>query len=179
MRFQDSQSYLNLQIAYENELSAAARYRLAALQANAEGQQSVAGSFRSMSRNAMMHAALWQKRLLGAQPGTLQNLRDAAQGEFDQWTWDYSAFAATARQEGFADLAGLFDRLADIARYHNVCFCRLADAVAQGRLFSREEDAVWLCLACGYVHTDRTAPKKCPVCGRPQGWFEVMGEECE
>lgn len=180
MRFQDSQTHANLQTAYENELSAAARYRLAATQARQEGLVSVAGSFLIMSRNAMTHAALWQKELLGsATPGTLVNLRDAARGEFGQWTWKYTAFAQTARQEGYPELAQLFERLAEIACYHNVCFCRLADALAGERLLRREEDTVWLCLACGYVHTGLAAPDPCPVCARPKGWFEALEEPVE
>lgn len=180
MRFQNSQTHANLQTAYENELSAAARYRLAAIQARQEGQISVAGSFLTMSRHAMTHAALWQKQLLdGALPGALGNLRDAARGEFGQWTWKYPAFAQTARQEGYPELALLFERLAEIACYHNVCLCRLGDALAGERLFQREEDTVWLCLACGYVHTGLNAPGQCPVCAKPEGWFEAMEEPME
>lgn len=180
MRFQDSQTHANLQTAYENELSAAARYRLAAIQARQEGQISVSGSFLIMSRHAMTHAALWQKRLLnGTCPNTMQNLRDAAQGEFGQWTWKYTSFAKTARQEGYGELADLFERLAEIACYHNVCLCRLADDLAGERMYHREEDAVWLCLACGYAHTGPAAPSQCPVCAKPKGWFEAMGEGFE
>ncbi len=180
MRFQESQTFLNLQTAYQNELCAATRYRLAGLRAVAEGQQSIAGSFQRMSHNAMMHAAVWQRHLRsGTLPDILQDLQDAAQGEFDEWTWEYRDFGETARQEGFTELAALFDRLADIARYHNVCFCRLADRLAENRMFTREEDTVWICLACGYVHIDCCAPAACPVCKRPQGWFEVMEEERE
>ena len=175
MRFQDSETFENLQTVYQDELKAASRYRLYAMRAEEEGKQSVAQRFSKMSVCAMTHAAILLKKINGGMlPTTLHNLRDAAQGEFGEWTREYSAYAKTASQEGFHDLAHFFDRLADISRYHNVCFCRMADAMEEGCMYLREEDTVWTCLSCGYIHTDAMAPAQCPVCGRPQGWFEEI-----
>ena len=108
-------------------------------------------------------------------PGALGNLRDAA-GENLVRTWKYQPLR---RRPGRAIRAARFERLAEIACYHNVCLCRLADALAGERLFQREEDTVWLCLACGYVHTGLNAPGQCPVCAKPEGWFEAMEEPME
>ena len=37
------------------------------------------------------------------------NLADAAAGEHEEWTVMYKEFAETAREEGFVDIADLFD----------------------------------------------------------------------
>lgn len=175
MDFQNSQTFVSLQTAHRDELWAAAEYRMYALRAEEEGKKSVAAGFFRMADRAMTHAALCLKMKNGGSlPTTLENLRSAAKCEFGEWTHKYITYAQTAREEGFLELASLFERLADIARYHNVCFCGMADALEEERLFQREEDTVWMCLSCGYVHTHTSAPKKCPVCGKPQGWFEEM-----
>jgi rubrerythrin len=175
MDFFSSQTFANLQTAYQDELLAAAQYRLYALRAEEDGKKRVSIDFYRMADRAMTHAALCLKmQHEGQLPTTLENLRAAAKCEFGEWTHKYYTCAQTAREEGFIELATLFDRLADISRYHNVCFCSLADALNEERLFQREEDTVWMCLGCGYVHTHTSAPKECPVCGKPQGWFEDL-----
>ncbi len=175
MSFQNSQTFHNLLFAYEDELRTSARYRLYAARAEEEGQFSVASRFDAISRYAMTHACVCLKKMNGdGQPDTLQNLREAARGKFGEWTRQYAAYAQTAHKEGFFELAELFDRLAGISRYHNVCFCRLADAMEAECLNCREEEAVWLCLACGYAVTGNAAPEVCPVCGKGPGFFEEM-----
>lgn len=179
MDFRDSQTFASLQTTYQDELMVAAQYRLYAMRAQEEGKKNVSLRFTRMAEKAMTHAAVCLKMLSGgSMPTTLENLRTAAKCEFAEWTHKYNIYAQTARKEGFPELAVLFDRLADISRYHNICFCGLADALAEDRLFVREEDTVWMCLSCGFVHTHTSAPKKCPVCGKPQGWFEdISGNE--
>jgi len=175
MDFVSSQTFANLQTAYQDELMASSRYRFFAARADEDGKKSVAMSFGRMADRAMIHASVCLKMQHGGVlPTTLENLRAAAKCEFGEWTHKYYICAQTAREEGFLESAALFDRLADISRYHNVCFCNLADALSEERLFRREEDTVWMCLACGYVHTHMAAPEKCPVCGKAQGWFEDL-----
>ena len=175
MDFVSSQTFANLQTAYQDELMASSRYRFFAARADEDGKKSVAMSFGRMADRAMIHASVCLKMQHGGVlPTTLENLRAAAKCEFGDWTQKYYLCAQTAREEGFLESAALFDRLADISRYHNVCFCNLADALTEERLFYHEEDTVWMCVACGYVYTHTSAPEKCPVCGKGQGWFEDM-----
>ncbi len=178
MRFETSQTFHDLQTAFEDELRASARYRLYAAQAESDGQQGLAERFNAISRYSLTHACVLLKHLSGdAPPDTLQNLREAARGTFSEWAVEYAAYAKDAQEEGFADLADLFERLAGIARYHNCCFCRLADALEECRLCQRPEEAVWLCLSCGYVVTGSTSPDSCPVCAKGSGFFEALDGE--
>ena len=34
-----------------------------------------------------------------------------------------------------------------------------------------DKEEQWICLNCGHVHTGLEAPKVCPVCQHPQGYF--------
>ena len=50
----------------------------------------------------------------GAVPDTVTNLKDAAAGENYEWTDMYATFAKEAREEGFTEIAALFDGVAKI-----------------------------------------------------------------
>ena len=44
----------------------------------------------------------------------MENLKDAANGENFEWTEMYKGFAVVAREEGFEDIAKLFEMVGDI-----------------------------------------------------------------
>jgi rubrerythrin len=37
-------------------------------------------------------------------------------------------------------------------------------------------DNTMKCRNCGYVHTGKEAPDKCPACKHPQAFYELLGE---
>ena len=106
---------------------------------------------------------------------TLENLKTAAQGEHGEWTEMYRDYAQQAREEGYPEIAALFEGVAEIEREHEVRFNALVhNFTAQPqRIFSKESDVVWVCRNCGHVHVGSEAPKICPVCAHPQGYFEL------
>ena len=56
---------------------------------------------------------------------TMANLKDAAEGENYEWTDMYATFAKEAKEEGFNDIALLFEKVADIEKEHEMdaSFC--------------------------------------------------------
>ena len=46
--------------------------------------------------------------------------------------------------------------------------------IASGRLLRRQEEVMWRCLNCGYLHRGTTPPDKCPACVKPPGHFAVL-----
>jgi len=53
---------------------------------------------------------MWYKLLNGGAVGsTIENLKAAAEGENYEWTDMYDQFAKEAREEGFDDIATLFE----------------------------------------------------------------------
>jgi len=42
---------------------------------------------------------------------------------------------------------------------------------SQNATFKRDEDLVWVCQNCGYVHHNKIAPKNCPICGNSRAYF--------
>ena len=43
-------------------------------------------------------------------------------------------------------------------------------------MFKKDRPARWKCRNCGYVHEGPSAPEKCPACGYPQKFYELLCE---
>ena len=46
-----------------------------------------------------------------------------------------------------------------------------AKQLEEETLFRRDNSIQWFCTNCGYIHEGKEAPKACPVCQHPQGYF--------
>ena len=104
------------------------------------------------------------------------NLADAADGENYEWTDMYDGFAKTAREEGFGEIADLFEKVGAIEKTHEERYRELLRKVKGAVVFSREEDAIWECSNCGHIVIGKKAPEVCPVCNHPQSYFQVKAE---
>jgi rubrerythrin len=88
----------------------------------------------------------------------------------------YPGFAKTAKEEGFSVLADVFMRIAVAEKQHEKRYLDLAANIDAGRVFKRNEEVVWRCRNCGYLHAGKEAPETCPACDHPQAHFELLGE---
>ncbi|MBQ5442840.1 MAG: rubrerythrin family protein, partial [Oscillospiraceae bacterium] len=120
---------------------------------------------------------LWFKLLKGGKvPDTVTNLNDAADGENYEWTDMYAGFAQTAREEGFDDIAALFEGVAQIEKEHEERYRKLLANINDGIVFSRDGDMIWQCSNCGHIVVGKKAPEVCPVCSHPQAYFQIKAE---
>jgi rubrerythrin len=88
----------------------------------------------------------------------------------------YPGFAATARAEGFSEIAAVFDAVSVAEKQHEKRYNDLLANIENGRVFKRQEKVTWRCLNCGYLYEGTEAPAKCPACAHPQSYFELLGE---
>ena len=164
----------NLMAAFAGESQAFTKYSYYASKAKKDGYVQIGNLFEETARNEKEHAKIWFKLLHdGAVPGTMDNLKDAAAGENYEWTDMYAAFAKEAREEGFDEIAFLFDGVAAIEKEHEERYRKLLANIEGGIVFSRDGDAVWQCGNCGHIHVGPKAPELCPVCAHPQSYFEL------
>ena len=164
----------NLRIAYAGESQAAVKYGFYAKKAKKDGYQQIGDIFDETAKNERTHAKIWFKLLHdGDVPTTTVNLEDAAGGEHFEWTDMYADFAKVAREEGFNDIARLFELVGDIEKTHEERYRRLLANIEEGIVFSRDGDRMWQCLECGHIHIGKSAPVVCPVCSHPQAYFEI------
>ncbi|MBR4123949.1 MAG: rubrerythrin family protein, partial [Clostridia bacterium] len=97
-------------------------------------------------------------------------------GENYEWTDMYDGFAKTAREEGFEQIAYLFEEVGKIEKEHEARYLKLLENIENGIVFSRDGDRIWKCRNCGHIVVGKYAPEVCPVCNHPQSYFEIMSE---
>ena len=146
-------------------------------QARKDGYEQIAAIFEETANNEKEHAKLWFKELHGGSiPTTLENLKDAANGENYEWTEMYKEFAEVAREEGFDSIAYLFEEVAKIEKNHEERYLKLVGNVENNLVFHKGEEKVWICRNCGHVYYGKDALKICPVCKHPESFMELKAE---
>lgn len=167
-----SKTEQNLWEAFAGESQARNKYTYYASKAKKDGYEQMAQLFQETADQEKEHAKMWFKLIHGI-GSTIDNLKDAAQGEYDEWTDMYPRMAREAREEGFEEIAQLFEGVAAIEKVHEEKYKKLLENIEQGIVFSRDGDTVWQCRNCGHIHIGKQAPETCPVCNHPQAYFEL------
>jgi len=164
----------NLMEAFAGESQARNKYTFFASKAKKEGYEQISAIFTETAGNEKEHAEIWYKLLCGGSiPSTAENLKAAASGENDEWTEMYKRMAVEAKEEGFADIAFLFESVGAIEKEHEERYLALLKNIEDGSVFAKKEKSVWICRNCGHIHDSENAPVKCPVCDHPQAYFEL------
>jgi rubrerythrin len=175
--FRDSNTYKNLQDAFKGETSASGKYAMYGKKALEDGYIQISNIFNDSSGNEREHAEIWMKLLHGGEvPSTLDNLKEASSGEYHEWTSMYPGYAEEAMREGYPEIAALFQGVAAIERHHDARFRKLAQNIMNDKVFCKDSKVLWVCLNCGNLYYGDCAPDVCPVCGYPQGYYEVNCE---
>jgi rubrerythrin len=188
MDMKGSKTEQNLMKAFAGESQARNRYTFYATVAADEGYMQIANLFLETADNERAHAFSFFSLLDGGMPEftasypagpvhtTVENLRAAADGELAEWGTLYPDFAQVAEDEGFKKAAATFRKVAGVEKYHERRYRKLLANVGSGMVFRKDRPTLWKCLECGHVHEGDEAPKVCPVCGKPQAFFEVYCE---
>ncbi|MCT7399041.1 MULTISPECIES: rubrerythrin [Eubacterium] len=176
MELKGSKTEENLLAAFAGESEARNKYTYYASKARKEGYVQIANIFEETAANEKEHAKIWFKLLKGGIGTTAENLADAAAGENYEWTDMYATFAKEAREEGFDEIATLFEGVAAIEKEHEERYKKLLENVEKGLVFSKDGDTIWQCSNCGHICIGKQAPEVCPVCAHPQSYFQVKAE---
>ena len=165
----------NLMDAFAGESMARNKYTFFASKAKSEGYVQISNLFTETAGNEKEHAELWYKLFAGI-GDTMANLINAASGENGEWTEMYPRMAKEAREEGFNDIADLFDGVTGVERKHEERYLALAGNIKDGIVFKRDEPVEWKCSNCGHRFIGKEAPAKCPVCSHPKDYFELFAK---
>lgn len=184
--FKDSITRENLMRAFAGESQARNRYTIAAGIAKKQDLAVIQAVFAFTAEQEREHAAIFYRHLAelagenihidGAYPVDLSDdvaklLRFAQHNEYEEHDDVYLHFAQTAKDEGFAKIAGSFQMIAEIEKTHGDRFGLFAELLEQNKLFVSDVDAAWMCLECGNIYRGKTVPKECPVCHHNRGYF--------
>ncbi len=183
-----SKTEINLLTSFAGESQARMRYTFFSSAAKKEGFVQIADLFLETAEQEKEHAKRMFKFLEGGMveitasyPAgvigkTRDNLLAAASGEHEEWSLLYPAFAKTAREEGFADVATMYEKISVAEQYHEQRYRALAANIETGRVFVRPTAVKWRCRNCGFIHEGTTAPKLCAACLHPIDHFELLAE---
>ncbi len=183
-----TQTHKNLLAAFAGESQARMRYTLFASQAQKEGFEQIAAVFLETAENEKHHAKIYWSFLTGAlveitarypagaTEDTLNNLRQAAAGEQEEWSTLYPHYGEIAQQEGFDEIAEKFFQIANIELTHRERYNTFIELMETDHLFYRSKAVHWVCRVCGHVHLGIDPPQACPVCGHPRGFFQLQNK---
>lgn len=171
-----TQTEKNLLAAFAGESQAYTKYTFYASKAKKDGYVQIGKLFEETANNEKEHAKIWFKLLNGGMPETTQNLSDAAAGENYEWTDMYQEFARQAKEEGFTQIAALFEAVGAIEKTHEERYRKLLANIEGDCVFSKDGDVIWECANCGHIVIGKKAPEVCPVCQHPQSYFMVKAE---
>jgi rubrerythrin len=188
MSLKGTRTEKNLLTAFAGESQARNRYTYFAARAKNEGYVQIAAIFEETADQEKEHAKRLFKFLEGGEVeivaafpagrigSTAENLLEGAKGEHYEQTEMYPSFARIAREEGFAEIAGVFEAIAVAERQHEKRYRALLGNIEQDRVFRRESPVTWRCRNCGYLHEGAEAPDACAACAHPRAHFELLGE---
>ena len=182
----------NLMKSFAGECQARTRYTYYSSIAKKQGYVQISNIFMETAEQEKEHAKKFYKFLkedfvdemieitasypVSFHEDTMANLKAAAAGENEEWTQLYPEFAKIARAEGFEAIAITFERISEVEKRHEDRYNKLAKNIEEGTVFKKDEKVLWKCLNCGHIHEGEEAPKVCPTCVHPQGYFEVFVE---
>ena len=178
----------NLMTSFAGESQARMRYTYFASVAKKEGYEQISAIFLETAEQEKEHAKKMFKWLEGGMveitasypAGTIsttaENLKAAAAGENEEWSADYPMFARIADEEGFAEIAAMYRMISVAEKGHEERYRAFLKNIEEGHVFKKEEETVWQCRNCGYIHVGKEAPQVCPACQHPQAYFEVKKE---
>ena len=175
MELKGSKTEANLLTAFAGESQARNKYTYFASKAKKEGFNQIASLFEETANNEKEHAKMWFKLLNGI-GSTEENLKAAASGENYEWTDMYDRFAKEAREEGFEQIAYLFEAVGKIEKEHEQRYLALLNNLKTDRVFVKDEIVIWKCSNCGHIHIGESAPEICPVCAHPKAYFEIASK---
>ncbi|MGD1002126.1 MAG: rubrerythrin [Candidatus Brocadiia bacterium] len=165
----------NLRDAFAGESQARNKYTYFASMAKKEGYEQVAAVFLETADNEKEHAKLHLQALHGI-GDTIANLKAAASGEGEETKSMYPRMAKEARDEGFEEIAKVFEGIGAIEKAHQQRYEFLLKSIQDGAVFKKGKAVAWRCRNCGHIHIGLEAPERCPVCKHPRAYFEVMAD---
>lgn len=176
--------------AFAGESQARNRYTFYSEAAHKEGYADISKIFKDIADNEKAHAKVFFNLLIqggasgnikvdGGYPAdigkTVDNLKFAAEGEYEEWTDAYPSFAAIAKEEGFTEVENAFNLVITVEKQHHKIYEELHEKMNNNALYKSTEKQYWECGNCGYIYEGTEVPAKCPLCNYPQGYFKING----
>lgn len=195
MKLKDSKTYVNLAKSYAGECQARTRYEFIVYGARMNGYKYLAELVEKVVYNEFNHARMFYTFIQQSEEKQVENidiasgypfkekwdlqanLRIAAEDEMDEATRIYPEYAKTAREEGFTEIAKLYEDIIQVETCHQKLFSQLYEQMKSGTMYKKKEKVKWKCADCGYEATGKEAWQECPLCKAKQGSVMIQIED--
>ncbi len=181
-----SQTMSNLARAWAGECQARVRYQFLEYAAKQNGLFTLAEVINTVEKNEFNHARMYYTKMQTASKKTLTDVEVCANYPFkEKWNFKenflfaienetneiglYRQFAKIAEEEGFGDIAQLFNMISQVEHCHKMLFTDISNQLENGTMYKREKAVKWKCSECGHEDTLTEAWQTCPICAQPQG----------
>ena len=193
MELKKSKTLINLARAYAAECQARTRYEFIEYGARVNDYKNIADIIDEIAFQEFNHARMFYTFIQKADKSVIENIDISAGYPFKE-KWDlqenlklgaedevtdaqaYDEFALTAREEGFEDIAKLFEQVKKVEVYHKQIFLELYDQMKNGTLYSKDKEVVWICADCGYMQKSKDCWDECPLCKAKRGSAKLILE---
>ena len=187
MKLIESKTFLNLAKSYAGESQAYVRYKFIEYGARKQGYSTLAEMIDSIVYNEFNHARMFYTFIQKASKDNIENieicsgypfkekwdlaenLRLAAEDEHIEATRVYPEYAKIAREEGFEEIAKLYEDIIQVETCHTKLLTDLYQQLSTGTLYKKDKVVKWKCRDCGYEAESKEAWEECPLCKAKQG----------
>jgi len=160
----------NLKAAFAGESQANRKYLAFADKADKDGFPQVAKVFRAAAAAETVHANN-HLRAMGGINSTMENIKEAIEGEHYEFTKMYPEFLEDAESEDNKQAERTFDYANEVEKIHHKLYEKALEAVQKGE--DLETTEMYICSVCGYTH-EGEPPESCPVCGAAKKVFKKI-----
>ncbi len=187
MKLIESKTYKNLAKSYAGECQAHVRYKFIEYGARKQGYKCMAELIDNLVYNEFHHARMFYTYLQKASNETITNI-DIASGYPFKEKWDleenlllasqdeeyeetiiYPKYRDIAKEEGFLDIAKLYDDIIQVESCHKKLLLDLYNQMHTKTLYKKDKKTKWKCSECGYEKEGLTPWDTCPICEAKQG----------
>lgn len=187
MQLSKSKTYINLAKSFAGECQARSRYNMIEYGARNQGLVALADLVKKVETNEYNHSRMFYTNIQKAGTKTIENidicagypfkerwnlldnLKFAVEDETNESTMIYPEFAKIAEEEGFPDIAKLYNDIIKVENCHKMLFQQFYDQMKNGTMYKSDKAVKWKCGDCGYEATAKEAWDICPLCLAKQG----------
>ena len=191
MKLKESRTYENLARSYASECQARTRYEFIEYGARYNDYKNIADIIDEIAYQEFNHARMFYTFIQDGEDEQIDNIEIVAGFPFRE-KWDlcdnlrlaaedeaneaniYAEFAQIAREEGFPEIAQLFEDVLQVEIYHKEIFTELYNQFKNKTLYKKEEPVTWICGDCGYMATGTEPWDECPLCKAKRGSVKLI-----
>ena len=185
-----SKTFENLKKAFIAECSARTRYEFVEYGQRYNGNEAIATIIDKIAYQEFNHARMLYTKIQSATKGTidseesvvtlpyrqkwdlLDNLLFTAEDEENEAVF-YKKAAKTAKEEGFDDIAELFELIRKVELKHKKVLLYLHDKLKDQQVYKSNTSKTWVCPSCGNEMKGEKAPETCTLCHAKMTTFEI------